>query len=308
MSKIIRLPSVTASPAPTIGAGDRMPAYLDAHLKWLRLRGLAANSIYQRGRAVTRLHATLGINLFTATEAMMQGWRSGLECRLSHQGIACEVSHVRQFFDWAVEAGYMPANPAARLAVPRLGRRLPRPIGEHDLFAAVACAPPRIRPWLVLAGWAGLRAKEIALLRRSAVLDTARPPYLLIAVDATKGRSERAVPLSAFVLEELLPVLPPSGWVFRRADGEPGPNHPGRLSKLCNTHLDECGIDATLHQLRHRFLTEAYRVSRDIRLVQELAGHASPVTTAGYAAVNQADAIAAVQAIPAPRRLRSISG
>jgi integrase len=37
-----------------------------------------------------------------------------------------------------------------------------------------------------------------------------------------------------------------------------------------------------MHQLRHRFGTVAYQLSHDLRLVQELLGHASPQTTAGY--------------------------
>src|SRR5260370_914737 len=75
--------------------------------------------------------------------------------------------------------------------------------GGGDLFDALDGAPPRIRRWLVLAGWAGLRAVEIALLRRECVLDAAVQPVLLIAADATKGPNERLVPMSAFVLGEL---------------------------------------------------------------------------------------------------------
>lgn len=302
---IISLISLTGIPAPDNGVGGIMPECLDAHLKWMRLRGRAENSVYQRGRALIRLRRTLGIDLFTASAEILECWREDIGQRMSDQGIICEVSHVRQFYEWAVETGRCPANPAARLPVPQLGRRLPRPISEEHLLSAVGCAPPRVRPMLVLAGWAGLRAKEIALLRRSNVLETARPPSLFIAADATKGRSERIIPMSEFVLLELRPVLPSSGWVFPRLDGRRGPNHPARVSKICNRHLDECGIPATLHQLRHRFLTEAYRISRDLRVVQELAGHSSPVTTSLYTAVMQADAIAAVAAIPAPRRLRA---
>jgi integrase len=191
--------------------------------------------------------------------------------------------------------------------VPRVGRRLPRPISEADLFTALRQAPPRIRPLLVLAAWAGLRAKEIARLRRQHVLDTARPPVLLVVHDATKGRSERIVPLSDFVLGELrLHGLPASGWMFSRHDGAPGPNTPHMISLLCNQHLHDCGIAATLHQLRHRFGTVAYAASHDLRMVQELLGHADPQTTALYTAYDQADAARVVQALPSPSRLAAV--
>src|SRR5438045_3742893 len=104
---------------------------------------------------------------------------------------------------------------------------------------------------------------------------------------ATKGRSERVIPLSAFAVAELVPVLPAAGWVFRRMDGRPGPNTPGLISHLANAHLHECGVAASLHQLRHRFATQAYQASRDLRAVQSMMGHTRPETTAGYAAFDQ---------------------
>lgn len=71
--------------------------------------------------------------------------------------------------------------------------------------------------------------------------------------------------------------------------------------------MHDCGFPETLHQLRHRFGTGTYHATRDLRVVQELMGHSSPVTTAGYAAFDNPDAVAAVQALPVPRRLRVVS-
>jgi integrase/recombinase XerC len=278
---------------------------VDRHLEHLRLRGRAPGTIYQRRRALARLAAALPVPLLDATAVMLTEWRSALT--VGDLAIAHYVSHAREFYGWALTADLRQDNPAAGLPVPRLGRRLPRPIGEDDLFAAVASAGDRIRPWLVLAAWAGLRAKEIAYLRREHVLDTARPPGLLIVREATKGRAERFVPLSSFALAELRAAgLPASGWVFRRRDGRPGPNHPWRVSKLANDHLHGQGIAETLHQLRHRFATQAFRYKRDLRAVQELLGHLDPASTAGYAAYDRADAAAAVEALPAPCRLRVV--
>jgi integrase/recombinase XerC len=223
---------------------------------------------------------------------------------VSDEVIVHYVCHAQAFYSFCVERSYCAANPAAGLPVPRAGRRLPRPVSEPDLMRALAMATPRIRPWLVLAGWCGLRAKEIAYLRRECMLETAAPPVLLVARDATKGRSERVIPLSAFAVAELVPVLPATGWVFRRMDGRPGPNTPGLISHLANEHLHECGVAASLHQLRHRFATQAYQASRDLRAVQSMMGHTRPETTAGYAAFDQPAAAAAVEAIPAPARLR----
>lgn len=61
--------------------------------------------------------------------------------------------------------------------------------------------------------------------------------------------------------------------------------------------LASLGIDATAHHLRHWFGTKTYEACRDLRVVQELMGHASPVTTAGYAAWSRVVAREAVEAL-----------
>jgi integrase/recombinase XerC len=276
------------------------------HLEHLRLLGHSGTTIYGRMTFLRMLARQLPVPLLAATASVLMQWRAGLD--VSDEVIVHYVCHAQAFYAFCMERSYIADNPAAGLPVPHVGRRLPRPVSEPDLMRALALATPRIRPWLVLAGWCGLRAKEIALLRRESVLETAAPPVLIVASDATKGHGERVIPLSPFALAELGPVLPASGWVFRRMDGRPGPNTPGLISHVANRHLHECGVAASLHQLRHRFATQAYQASRDLRAVQALMGHARPETTAGYAAFDQPAAVAAVEAIPAPGRLRAVSG
>jgi integrase/recombinase XerC len=277
-----------------------MPDPVTAHLAWLRMRRLSEHTVYDRSRVLHRLRLALPVPLLDATEEHLAVWREGLG-HLSGHAIATYCGHVTQFYRHAAAEGWITSSPAERLAVPSRPRRLPRPISEDDLMAALSSAAPRVRPWLVLAGWCGLRAQEIAYLRREDVLERHVPPVLMVTEQAAKGGRERIVPLSVFVLGELVPVLPAHGWVFRRADGKPGPNTPGKVSKLACKALHEAGIPDTLHSLRHRFGTETYRTSNhDLRSVQEMLGHASPATTAGYAAWDRADAAAAVESLPCP--------
>ena len=286
----------------TCGPGEGC-SVLARHLDWMRQRGLSENTIQGRRRLLARM--ALPVPLLEADAAMVGEWRAGLT--VTGGVIASYVSHVSEFFKWAVKEGLRPGNPAADVPVPKVSRGLPRPVSEDSLMAALAAAPPRIRPWLVLAGWCGLRACEISGLRRENILDTVSPPVLLVAASATKGAHERMVPMSAFVVAELHAArLPPSGFAFRRADGQPGPNAPWMISHLCNEHLHACGIAASLHQLRHRFLTQMWRATHDLRLVQDLAGHSSPATTAGYTEVDKPAAVAAVETLGAPARLRAV--
>jgi integrase/recombinase XerC len=281
---------------------------IEDHLEHLRLLGHSAATIYGRLTFLRQLGRALPVPLLDADAATLGAWRASLT--VSDEVIVHYVGHARAFYESCVASGLISANPAAGIPVPRTARRLPRPVGEPDLMRALALATPRIRPWLILAAWCGLRAKEIALLRRESVLETASPPVLIVAAGATKGHArERAVPLNGFVIAELQRAgLPPSGYVFRRMDGQPGPCTPGLISHYANIHLHECGVQATLHSLRHRYGTQIYRGTRDLRLTQDLLGHSSPVVTAGYAAYDRPSAHAAVAALPVPERLRIVAG
>lgn len=278
---------------------------IERHIAELRQRRRTAGTIYARQRAIARMAAGIGVPLLDATGDDLSGWLGSLG--VIDNTIVHYASHARCFYRWAARKQLIRANPMDEVIVPVLVRGLPRPISEQDLMAALAAAPQPVRIWLVLAAYAGLRCCEIAWLRRENVLDTASPPVLLITPDATKGHRGRIVPLASFAAAELAAAgMPRAGYLYRRADGRPGPNHPAVISHVGNRYLHESGIDATMHQLRHRFGTMTYQARKDLRLVQELMGHADPATTAGYAAYCQADAIDVVEALPVPPMLRAV--
>lgn len=286
-----------SAPSRTVITPDNAIVY--RHLYELRQRGMTEGSIEARRLALARMARVMRVPLLAATAADLEAWRAGL--RVTNNSVAHYASHARQFYGWAWRKGLIGCDPTADLIIPKLIRGLPRPASEEDVMAAVLAAPQPLRAMLVLAGWAGLRCKEIALLRRENVLDTTTPPVLIIARDATKGTRERIVPMSGFVLGELRAFgLPRSGFVFRRMDGKPGANKPARVSQRLNRWLHEHGLAITAHRFRHRFGTMAYRQRRDLRLVQELMGHRDPQTTAGYAAYFHADAVDLVDALPVP--------
>lgn len=167
------------------------------------------------------------------------------------------------------------------------------------MATALVQAEQPYRAMIALAAYAGLRCMEISGLRREDVLDTNTPPMILVR---GKGAVERLLPIGPALLAELrtygLPTRGPAP-VFRRLDGKPGPIHPTRVSQMLSRHLHDLGIDATAHQARHRMATVAYRATRDLRAVQTALGHASPVTTASYAAIADSaleDAMGAVDA------------
>jgi integrase len=110
-----------------------------------------------------------------------------------------------------------------------------------------------------------------------------------------KGGKERSLPLHPEVLLALKALpMPRTGWIFNRPRG--GSYSPTQLSQNFNAFLKRsCGDTApTAHQLRHWFGTNLYAQSHDIRMTQEMLGHASPATTAIYTAFDRRAAAAAI--------------
>lgn len=262
-----------------------------------RRRGLLESTITRRRTDLTafaREHGDLGRVTTEDVHTFLDARRGRDGGPLTARSRHLWLSNLHAFYGWAVRTGRLERDPTADIDRPKLRRTLPRPIGDDDLAVAVMMAEPLMRCWVLLGALAGLRCAEIAGLERDDVLEG---QGLLRIVG--KGQRERMVPLHPDVLDALRVCgMPTRGAVFRRRSGGPWPAY--AVSQAISRYLRDLGIDATAHQLRHWFGTNAYRVSRDIRVVQELLGHSSPVTTAGYTAFAQEAGSAVVEALRLP--------
>lgn len=192
------------------------------------------------------------------------------------------ISNLASFYGWLVREELLDLDPTVRVERPRLGRYLPRPAGLEAVTAAIATSPPRVAAMICCGLFGGMRRAEIARLRVEDLLLDKDPPLVLLH---GKGGRERLVPLHDTTLAALRAYgLPKTGWIF------PSPTTgrsltPNYVGKLISAAFLE---HVTPHQLRHLFATLSYdRAGGDIRLVQELLGHASPATTAIYTAFSQ---------------------
>jgi integrase/recombinase XerC len=185
------------------------------------------------------------------------------------------LRHLRGFFKWAARRGLVALDPAAELIAPKVAQGVPHPLSEDELQLALVTAGQPLRTWIALGAFCGLRAGEIARLRREDVLDDRTPPLLHVADG--KGGRQRLLPLPETVLAELR-------LHFTTAAGPLWPNRSPSISGHIGRHLRSLGIPHPAHSLRHRFATQVYRRSRDLLLTQALLGHASVSTTQIYAA------------------------
>jgi integrase/recombinase XerC len=275
------------------------------HIRWGHtLRGLADNTLRIRADVLNRLHAFTGIPLRELEPGHLLRFERACIAGRAPETRRAYACHIRSFYRWAMDTGVVASDPSMMLTIPMIPRHLPRPIEEADLARALAAARPKMRAMLTLASYAGLRCVEISGLDWTDVRrETATGAYL--HVRKGKGCKERTVEVGQVVIDALQAYGPKRrGAVFLGRDGQRIDCR--SVSRNGNRHLSRVGVDATMHQLRHRYGTVAYQLSRDLRMVQEQLGHSSPQTTAGYArpsAEAAARMVAAMDALvlPTPR-------
>lgn len=185
---------------------------------------------------------------------------------------------LRGFYGWLVATGRLDRNPAALLRPVPETRGVPRPAPDDVLTEGMMVADERTRMMIRLAAEAGLRCCEIATVRSDDVAGD-RGRYTLRI--RGKGARVRIMPIRDTLAAR---ILEHDGWVFPgMIEGHISAPY---VSKLISRALPGC----TAHQLRHRYATRALvGAGGNLRVVQELLGHASIVTTQVYTQVEVAD-------------------
>lgn len=267
---------------------------INDYVRYMRRRGFTPGTIERRSIALTAFARWLepAPIIYATSDDIVRFLDSKPD--IVDRTRACWISHLKCYFTWATLFDLIDVNPALRVERPRLPRLLPRPIGEDDLMMAMEVASPAMHLKLVLGAYAGLRCMEMANLNVDCILMHDAALRVM-----GKGRCERIVPMHSVVEDALLALgVPRRGAVLTNGSRR---LHPREISTRINVFLHGLGIDATAHMLRHRFGTQTYAACKDLRVTQELLGHASPTTTAGYAAFSRVEARRAVLDLPIRR-------
>ena len=212
---------------------------------------------------------------------------------------AARLNPVIAFCRWLARQGRVPADPSARLVLPRQVRRLPPRVptlGEVEAILAQpdTSTPAGIRDRAILEVFycTALRRMEVVRLGPSSVDLASR----CIHVRCGKGRRDRVVPLTARTASWLeryfLEVRPhlagctPAEPFFLTDYGEPFAKN--RMGDLVKRYVVNSGFPApgACHLLRHACATHMLENGADIRFIQVLLGHADLSTTQIYTHVS----------------------
>jgi integrase/recombinase XerD len=296
------------APDPVTAEEVPFPPEAEDLLLWLAAeRGRAANTLsaYRRDlRSYAAWLAARGVALTAVTEADVIAYITELRSRdLAPASVARSMVPVRAVHRFLTAEGRVAVDPAAHVERPRVPRGLPKALSEEEvgrlLLAPIGDGPVarRDRALLEVLYGTGVRVSELVGLSLGDVdLDAS----LLRAFG--KGSKERIVPIGDHATRALVawladagrPLLAPEQW-RRRGDAEAVflGQRGGRLTRqgawdILRRHGEGVGLAGRLspHVLRHSCATHMLDHGADIRVVQELLGHASINTTQIYTLVS----------------------
>ncbi|GAA1913293.1 site-specific tyrosine recombinase XerD [Nocardioides lentus] len=276
-------------------------------------RGLAANTLTSYRRDLRRYLAHLGAagvtDLDEVTEEVVTEFLVALRTGdddhppLGSSSAARTVVAVRGFHRFALSDGLAAADPAGAVRPPTPAKRLPKalPLGEVEALLAAAGSPGedetpltlRDRALLELLYGTGARISEVVGLDVDD-LDPGADPEEATVLLRGKGGKERLVPVGRYALEASGAYLV-RGRPALAAGGGPAlflNSRGGRLSRqsawaVLSRAAERAGLAQGIspHTLRHSFATHLLDGGADVRVVQELLGHASVTTTQVYTLV-----------------------
>lgn len=282
----------------------RVQRAISGYLDWIAVeRSLSRNTVSAYSRDLERYLtylSTLGIDALDDIDAADAAGFSEIlaDEGLSRSSIARTLTAVRSFHRFCTSEGWTETSPARDLTLPKQDRRLPKPITIEQVTALIEAAGaqdppvgPRDAALIELLYGTGARITE-ALSLDVDDLDTEGGSVRLFG----KGNKERIVPLGSYAVRAVSSYLVRA----RPALAQKGRGTPRLFLNLLGRPLSRqsawaviqdaaarAGIEEHIspHTLRHSYATHLLSGGADIRVVQELLGHASVTTTQIYTAV-----------------------
>ncbi|MBX3194936.1 MAG: site-specific tyrosine recombinase XerD [Microbacteriaceae bacterium] len=296
-------------------SGPDLHRQLDRYLRHLAIeRGRSPHTVAAYRRDI---EAMLGAGT-TLDAGSLAGYVRGLREReepLAASSVARTISSIRGFCAFLVDEGVLQVDPSEDLTAPKLPARLPKALTIEQVEALLAAtdgeepAALRDKALLELLYATGARISEAVALN----VDD------LIGEDGTaevvrlfgKGGKQRIVPVGSYARSAIDAYLVRARPVFSvRGTSTPAlflGVRGARLSRqnawlLLRAAAERAHLDVAIspHSMRHSFATHLLQGGADVRVVQELLGHASVATTQIYTRVT-ADALRDVYVTSHPR-------
>ncbi|HTU39871.1 MAG TPA: tyrosine recombinase [Acidimicrobiales bacterium] len=290
-----------------------LPRAAEEYLSWLEVeRGRSPRTLEAYRRDLLAYERDVedegGHGIDTATGAEVAAHLAALRGTHGRASVARAQSSLRGFHRFLVEEGVRPDDPTLDLPSTSVTDMLPKALSEEEterLLGAVVGTGPMVlrdRALLEFLYGTGARVSEVVGLNLGDVADAVESSGLPLVRVLGKGDKERVVPLggvaraalAAWLSGQGRPLVVPARW-RRRSDAEAVflNARGGRLTRVgvfgvVKKYAARVGLEAKVspHVLRHSCATHMLGRGADVRVVQELLGHASIATTQRYTKVS----------------------
>ncbi len=299
-----------------------MTSPLDGYLRHLAVeRGLSKNTLIAYRADLSKYRDFLeqnGYSELKITRSQLGEFLLWLnEQNLKAASSARILAAVRGYQKYLLLENLRTDDPSQQVKSPKLPKRLPKALTQTQVMSLLAASGPepddetadslrlRNRAILELMYSSGCRVSEVAQLDLDEMVSGG---WVRIR---GKGSKERLVPVGSFAQRAIDAYLVRSRPLLSAKGGGPALFLNQRGSRLSRQSIWEiiqsagqaCGLSVSPHSLRHSFATHLIEGGADVRVVQELLGHASVATTQIYTLVT-IDTLREVYASSHPRARR----
>lgn len=280
-----------------------MERELDAFIRQLAIeRGLSEayqRSVRQTLDALAEWMARNNLTLVDlGTDELAAFLKQRKEEGLNAASLRISTVHLKIFFRWSAGSGHLAMDPAEPLLAPRPDQNLPETLQLNEVIKLIESIDVskslgrRDKAILELFYSSGLRLSELCELRMEVVdLEEA---FMRVT---GKGKKTRIVRIGAQALKAIRNYLTHErpelvtprtrSHLFISIRG--GPLSPDRVRQIVKQRAEQAGIESNIypHLLRHSFATHLLEGGADLRIIQELLGHADISTTQIYTHVDR---------------------
>jgi integrase/recombinase XerC len=269
-----------------------MKDHIDKFLKYLEIeRDVSPHTLRAYRKDLREFFRFANMNPVDVELAEVRGFVADqIKSGLNKTTVSRRLASVRSFFKFLYREGYKKLNPAKLVPNPKTPKLLPRFLSVDDTFSLVekpegrGLLSARDRAILELLYSSGLRVSELQGLD----VEDINTREGLLKVKG-KGKKERIVPVGSKALDavksylvERIPVKKKDKAMFLNRSGSRLTDRGVRRVVVKYARL--IGISGRIgpHALRHTFASHLLQGGADLRVIQELLGHASLSTTQKY--------------------------
>jgi integrase/recombinase XerD len=269
-------------------------------------KGLAANTVTAYKSDLERFFHYLSINNLSLEKinsedlTMYVAWLRGMgntEFKIGESSIARNVISLRSYFSY-LSKEYKYHDPTSNFKPPKIPKRLPKALSIEQILSILNIAGVdkislRDKAMLELLYSTGARVSELINLNAADISTVTSDNQISTTVKLKgKGGKERVVPIGSFAVKAVNDYLTISRPNLVKVSTQRAlflNQRGGRLSRqsawnVVTANAQRAGVadQVSPHSMRHSFATHLLDGGADIRVVQELLGHASVTTTQIY--------------------------